>query len=198
MPIFAKMRLGTRFTIVLVAFFLISIGLSGLALYRSVRTTAEESVTSNGLLLLHTMNAVRNYTSSQVNPLLVPVMGAEGKFIPESVPAFSARSVFDQVRANGQYQNFFYKEASTNPTAPEDRADELETQVPGALPPRSEPPLGIRVSDPERQARVLQRPADVGQRSGLSGVPHDAGNRSAGHGAALRAAQRFWLEAEAR
>ncbi len=83
MPVLPKLRLGTRFTLILVAFFLISLGLSGLALYSWVRTTAEESVTSNGLLLLHSMNAVRTYTSEQVNPLLRPVMDAQGKFIPE-------------------------------------------------------------------------------------------------------------------
>lgn len=86
-------------------------------------------MTSDGLLLLHAMNAVRSYTSSQVNPLLVPLMDSQGKFIPESVPAFSARSVFDQLRQDDRYRDFFYKEASLNPTAPQDRADEWETQV---------------------------------------------------------------------
>ena len=75
------------------------------------------------------MNAVRSYTSSQVNPLLVPLMDSQWKFIPESVPAFSARSVFDQLRQDDRYRDFFYKEASLNPTAPQDRADEWETQV---------------------------------------------------------------------
>jgi hypothetical protein len=129
MRILRNVKLGTRFTIILVGSFLISISLSGFALYSSVRTIAEESVTSNGLLLLHMMNAVRDYTSTQVNPLLVPDMDARNQFIPESVPAFSARSVFDKLRGDQQYKNFFYKEASTNPTAPQDRADEWETQV---------------------------------------------------------------------
>ena len=72
---------------------------------------------------------MRSYTSHQVNPLLAPVMQAEGKFIPESVPAFSARSVFGNLRGDSGFENFFYKEAASNPTAPQDRADAWETEV---------------------------------------------------------------------
>jgi HAMP domain-containing protein len=129
MAIFRRIRLGTRFTLLLVAFFAISIGVSGVALYRLVTTVAEESVTSNGVLLLHTINAVRSYTSHQVNPLLTPVMKAQDKFIPETVPAFSARSVFGNLRGDSGYQNYSYKEAAINPTAPQDRADAWETGV---------------------------------------------------------------------
>jgi len=75
------------------------------------------------------MNAVRSYTSHQVNPLLAPQMQAQGKFIPESVPAFSARSVLGNLRGDVGYQNYSYKEAAVNPTAPQDRADTFETDI---------------------------------------------------------------------
>ena len=129
MSVFRRARLGTRFTLFLMVFFAICIGVSGVALYRLVISVAEESVTSNGLLLLHTMNAVRSYTSHQVNPLLAPEMQAQGKFIPESVPAFSARSVLGNLRGDTGYQNYSYKEAAVNPTAPQDRADAFETDI---------------------------------------------------------------------
>ena len=129
MRAYSRLKLSARFTLLLLLFFALSMGLSGLALYRHLTSVAEQSVTSDGLLLLHAMNAVRSYTSSQVNPLLVPQMNSQDKFIAESVPAFSARSVFDQLRKDGAYSDFFYKEASLNPTAPEDRADEFETQL---------------------------------------------------------------------
>jgi len=129
MSIFRRLRLGTRFTLLLLLFFAGSIAISGVALYRLVTTVAVESVTSNGLLLLHTINAVRTYTSRQVNPLLAPVMEAQGKFIPESVPAFSARSVFTNLRGDVGFENFSYKEAALNPTSPLDRADTWETEV---------------------------------------------------------------------
>ena len=129
MSVFRRARLGARFTLFLMVFFAISIGVSGVALYRLVISVAEESVTSNGLLLLHTMNAVRSYTSHQVNPLLIPEMQAQDKFIPESVPAFSARSVLGNLRGDSGYQNYSYKEAAVNPTAPQDRADAFETDI---------------------------------------------------------------------
>jgi HAMP domain-containing protein len=129
MHAYSRLSLSARFTLLLLLFFAISIGLSGFALYRHLTTVAEQSVSSDGLLLLHAMNAVRSYTSSQVNPLLAPLMNSQGKFIPESVPAFSARSVFNQLRQDSRYNNFSYKEASLNPTAPQDRADGWETQM---------------------------------------------------------------------
>jgi len=129
MSIFRRLRLGTRFTLLLLVVFGASIAVSGVALYRLVTTVAVESVSSNGLLLLHSVNAVRSYTAHQVNPLLVPVMQAQGKFIPESVPAFSARSVFTNLRGDRGFENFAYKEAALNPTSPQDRADAWETEV---------------------------------------------------------------------
>jgi HAMP domain-containing protein len=129
MSVFRRARLSTKFTLLLIVFFAISIGVSGVALYRLVISVAEESVTSNGLLLLHTMNAVRSYTTHQVNPLLAPDMQAQGKFIPESVPAFSAPSVLGNLRGDAGYQNYSYKEAAVNPTAPQDRADAFETGI---------------------------------------------------------------------
>ena len=127
--LFSRLKLGTRFTLLLVLFFLISAGLSAVALYQNLQAVAQESVTSNGQLLLHTMNAVRTYTSGQVDPLLAPLMQSQDKFIPESVPAFSARSVFTKLRGDKPYENYAYREAALNPTAPEDRADAWEAQI---------------------------------------------------------------------
>jgi signal transduction histidine kinase/CheY-like chemotaxis protein len=45
------------------------------------------------------------------------------------VPAFSARTVFDQFRDRPEYSSFFYKEATPNPTNPKDLADAFETEL---------------------------------------------------------------------
>lgn len=75
------------------------------------------------------MNAVRDYTSTQINPKLASRLKSEEKFIPQTVPAYSAREVFEGLRDNPEYQEFFYKEATLNPTNLRDRADEFETKV---------------------------------------------------------------------
>jgi HAMP domain-containing protein len=124
-----KKRLGSQFTLWLVLVLLIGTVLSGLALLRQLESIAEDAVGSNGLLLLHVANSVRAYTSNNVDPLVQPTMNASKTFIPESVPAFSARSVMAQMRASSDYRDFVYKEAALNPTLPQDKADAFETQI---------------------------------------------------------------------
>jgi HAMP domain-containing protein len=72
---------------------------------------------------------VRTYTSEHVNPLLQEELQTEEQFISASVPAFSARQAFENLRSRAEYSQFRYKEASTNPTQPLDRADEFEAQM---------------------------------------------------------------------
>jgi methyl-accepting chemotaxis protein len=64
-----------------------------------------------------------------VNPLLAPDLATAAEFIPQSVPAFSAREVFETLRSNEAYQNYLYKEATLNPTNPRDLANEFEAAL---------------------------------------------------------------------
>lgn len=90
---------------------------------------AQKTIRDRANLLIETMNAVRDYTSTQINPKLASRLKSEEKFIPQTVPAYSAREVFEGLRDNPEYQEFFYKEATLNPTNLRDRADEFETKV---------------------------------------------------------------------
>src|SRR5271157_1756084 len=124
-----RRKISTRFTLLLAAVFVIGIVLSGAALYSELQAIGEQWVSSNSLQLLHTMNAVRTYTNTHIDPLLAPLMAGQNTFVSQSVPAFSARSVFDMLRGQTPYQNLFYKEAAVNPTAAQDRADPWEAQL---------------------------------------------------------------------
>jgi hypothetical protein len=84
-------RLGIKFTFALLLFFIGGILLSWLALSRALTQFAEDQVNAKSEILIGTMNAVRHYTSNQVNPLLAPQLETEEVFISQSVPAFSAR-----------------------------------------------------------------------------------------------------------
>jgi HAMP domain-containing protein len=76
------------------------------------------------------MNSVRDYTQTRINPLLEPKLETEPAFIPETVPAFSATEVFDNLRRkNLEYKNFLYREAALNPTNQRDKADAFETKI---------------------------------------------------------------------
>jgi HAMP domain-containing protein len=129
MTMLINTRLGTKFTLALLLLFIGGILLSWFALSRALSQFAEDQVNAKSEILIGTMNAVRHYTSSRVNPLLAPQLETEELFISESVPAFSAREVFEAFRANEEYSSFFYKEATLNPTNPRDLADDFEAQL---------------------------------------------------------------------
>lgn len=121
-----QFRLGTKFTLILSLVFLGGIVASWVILSQVLERRAEQEVSARGLVLIETMNAVRHYTSTQVNPLLAPDLATAEEFISQSVPAFSAREVFETLRSNEEYQNYLYKEATLNPTNPRDLANEFE------------------------------------------------------------------------
>ena len=124
-----RFQLGTKFTIILVAVLIGGIVVSGLMLFEVLTRRAENEVAERGEVLIGTMNSVRNYTSTQVNPLLAERLEIEEEFISQSVPAFSAREVFESLRGNDDFAQFLYKEATLNPTNPRDRADDFETDL---------------------------------------------------------------------
>ncbi len=121
--------LGNTFTKILTIIFFVGIIVSGLILSAAMRQKAEGEIVQRAEILIQTMNAVRTYTSSEVRPHLADKLATSSEFIPESVPAYSAREVFEGFRTADDYKQFLYKEATLNPTNPRDQADEFETQV---------------------------------------------------------------------
>ncbi|ABA19711.1 possible sensor with HAMP domain [Trichormus variabilis ATCC 29413] len=124
-----KIKIGTKFNLLLTIVFIISIVVSGAALSSILQNRAQTEVISKALVLLNTMTSVRQYTQDRVRNLLLPQLETEAAFIPETVPAFSATEVFENLRKNEQYQNFFYKEATLNPTNLRDKADTYEAAI---------------------------------------------------------------------
>jgi HAMP domain-containing protein len=121
------MKLAQKFTLLLLTIFLIGILASGAALASILNYNAQNTVAAKALMLIETMNSVRSYTSEQINPELSDRL--ETEFLPETVPAYSAREVFEHLREDPEYNNFFYKEATLNPTNLRDKADDFEATV---------------------------------------------------------------------
>jgi HAMP domain-containing protein len=121
------LQLGQKFTLLLVLVFLGGIIASSIALSSVLNQNAQVQLTTKALMLMETMNSVRDYTSNQVNPELADRLNTE--FLPETVPAYSAREVFETFRGNPVYADFFYKEATLNPTNLRDKADDFEAQL---------------------------------------------------------------------
>ncbi|MBD2246170.1 DUF3365 domain-containing protein [Nostoc sp. FACHB-888] len=122
-----NLKLKQKFTILLLVILTFGLSLSGFALSSLLRENAKQDISSTGLMLMQTMSSVRHYTNTQVNPELADKL--ETEFLPQSVPAYSAREIFEILRKTPDYRDFFYKEATLNPTNLRDKADGFETEI---------------------------------------------------------------------
>lgn len=126
---YRKRSLSTKFTIILALVFVASIAIGGFVLYQGAQRRAQAEVANRAEAMLGTMNAVRTYTGNHVRPLLVDQLNTTETFIPETVPGYSARTVFMEFRTNPEFKSFVYKEATLNPTNPIDKADDFEADL---------------------------------------------------------------------
>jgi methyl-accepting chemotaxis protein len=126
---FNRFKLATKFTLLLLLVFIGAIAVSGLALSHALEQKAEAEIAYRSQTIAETMNSVSNYTNTHINPLLTPMMDTKDTFIPESIPSFAVREVFENLRKNKDYKDFLYKDANLNPTNLRDQADIFETQL---------------------------------------------------------------------
>ena len=124
-----NLKLGFKLNLLLAGILLFLSIAMGIILSRVLQNHAEQVIVDQASLLIETMNSVRNYTSTQIDPELSERLETEEAFLPQTVPAYSAREVFEHLRTSEEYSQFFYKEATLNPTNIRDKADEFETEI---------------------------------------------------------------------
>ena len=76
-------------------------------------------------LIMRSGTAVRGYTQNEIRPLISDQMAV--RFLPHSVPSWSAQTVLHQVQKD--FPDYSYKEAALNPTNPSDRATNWESDI---------------------------------------------------------------------
>ncbi len=79
----------------------------------------------NARIMMTAANAIRQYTAIELVPLLPSVHN--GKFVPQTVPAFAAQTNFKQVQA--AFEGYTYREPALNPTNLTDRAQDWEADI---------------------------------------------------------------------
>jgi protein-histidine pros-kinase len=99
--------------------------LAGYACWAILDANARRDVLAEAGLMMDSAAAVRLYTSAEILPLLDQRMKTE--FAPQSIPYYAATQNFLRVRE--RHPDFFYKEATLNPTNPRDRAADWEGDI---------------------------------------------------------------------
>ncbi|MGA2549279.1 MAG: DUF3365 domain-containing protein [Burkholderiaceae bacterium] len=119
------MSLRLKFNLVLIVVFLIGFAAAGAVSYQLLQQNARDEVLRAAGLLMESALSVRKYTVDQVRGELDKV--PEEVFHPQTVPAYAATEVFNEVRK--KYPDYSYKEATLNPTNPRDRATDWEADI---------------------------------------------------------------------
>src|SRR5882757_8794388 len=118
------MGLRLKFNLVLLFVFILGLAVSGYVSFEMLHRNAREEVLRNAGVMMEAALSMRQYTVSQVRDKLVQ---KEDEFLPQSVPAFAATEIMNQLRK--KYPDYAYKEAALNPTNPRDRAVEWEADI---------------------------------------------------------------------
>jgi len=119
------MGLRLKFNLVLLCVFLVGLGVAGWISRDLLIRNARDEVARNASLMMEAALAVRGYTINQIRPHLEMQLMRE--FLPQSVPAFAAAETMGELRK--KYPDYFYKEATINPTNPRNRAADWETDL---------------------------------------------------------------------
>ncbi|HZM45503.1 MAG TPA: DUF3365 domain-containing protein [Burkholderiales bacterium] len=129
------MGLRLKFNLVLLVVFALGLGVTGWLSYDLLHKNARDEVLRNAGVMMEAALSMRVYTNKQIRPL-IPY--SETVFHPQSVPAYSATEIMTALRE--KYSDYFYKEATLNPTNPRNKAVEWETDIVNAF--RNNPERG--------------------------------------------------------
>jgi HAMP domain-containing protein len=148
----------TKFNLVLILVFSLALVPAGYISNRLMQRSARAQVIQNARIMMETAMATRGYTIKQIKPLLTPMLAE--KFLPQTVPAYSATEVFNYLRES--YPEYTYKEATLNPSNPRDRTLDWEADVVNEF--RADPDkkeiIGERQT-PEGRSLFLSHPIQV-------------------------------------
>jgi HAMP domain-containing protein len=146
------MGLRLKFTLLMAACFFAGLLAFATILFVATQRNAREQLHAQIAVLRAQALAVRTYTSDEIRPLISDL--SDVQFLPQTVPSFSAQTVFARFR--DRFPNFYYKEATLNPTNPSDLALPWEREMIETL--RANPTLEevtqIRDTDKGRQYTV--------------------------------------------
>jgi HAMP domain-containing protein len=119
------MKLLVKFNLVLFLVFGIGFVATGYFCNKVLQQNAKTEVEENARIVMESALAVRNYTATEIKPLLETQI--KYNFLPQMVSAYSANAYFRTLQK--KFPEYTYKEATLNPTNPVDRAVDWEADI---------------------------------------------------------------------
>jgi protein-histidine pros-kinase len=121
------MKLLMKFNLISLALAAVALAIVSWIAHDFLLQNARNEVLQQAKLMMESATATRNYTTEELKPLIVTSPLNERQFLPQIVPAFGALSTFNRLRR--KFPDYFYKEATLNPTNLRDRAVDWEADV---------------------------------------------------------------------
>ena len=119
------MSLRFKFNLILMLTSIIGILISGAISFNLQRDNARKEALETAAILLESAIAVRNYTVEEVRPLISNA--SQTTFLSQTVPAYAASQYIANLQK--QHPDYSYKEAALNPTNPNNRATDWESDI---------------------------------------------------------------------
>jgi len=119
------MGLRSKFNLGFLVISLVTLTLAGFYIRSLLYNNAREEVLESARIMMESAIAVREYTVSEIKPLLV--IQQTRKFIPQTVPAYAASEYAN--RFQKKHPEFSYREATLNPTNPANKATDWEADI---------------------------------------------------------------------
>lgn len=121
------MKLMAKFNLILLVVFAASGLLIAQIAYSFLIGNARREVLTQAQLMMASAKSIRDYTADDLSPLLQQNPRHRVRFLPETIPFYGATTTFNDLRK--VYPDYTYKEAALNPTNPEDRASDWESDI---------------------------------------------------------------------
>jgi HAMP domain-containing protein len=119
------MTLTTKINLALAVVFLAGLVITGYISRTILLDNAKREVITHAGMMMESALAARAYTINEIKPLLVDKLG--DTFLHQTVPSYAATQEFNRLRET--QPEYWYKEATLNPTNPRDRSTEWETDI---------------------------------------------------------------------
>jgi HAMP domain-containing protein len=121
------MKLLLKFNLILVTLAALGLLVVAFVAHNFLQQNARAQVLQQAELMMESASSVRRYTSDELKPLLMDNPKHRQEFLPQTVPAYGATTIFAKLRA--QFPQYTYREPALNPTNPQDRAVDWEADV---------------------------------------------------------------------